>query len=98
MKKQIKRVDRRFKGHGDWKYYVDLPMSPTVKSHFFSIQIWCWNTWGPSKEISFWNFYKDKGWTDEAQNEKWCWHLDEWTTRIYLKSDKEADWFSLKYA
>jgi hypothetical protein len=98
MTKQIKRVDRRFKGHNDWKYYVDLPKSSDTENHFFSVHEWCWNTWGPSKEINFWNWYNMNQWVDSTQNEKWCWHLDEWTARIYLKSDKEADWFSLKYS
>lgn len=98
MKKQIKRVDRRFKGSGDWKYYIDVPKDHVVKFNFFEVQVWCWETWGPSKEISHWNIYHGRGWTDIAQNSKWCWHLDEWTARIYLKSDKEADWFSLKWS
>jgi|688.fasta_scaffold506976_4 hypothetical protein len=99
MKRRIKQVDRRFKGYHDWKYYVDLVKSPiATEEHFYNIQVWCWETWGPSKEISFWNEARDKGWKDKTQNSKWCWHLDEWTARIYLKSDKEADWFSLKYA
>lgn len=99
MRVAIKRTDGRFKGSGHWKYYVDLDAKyKSDNKNFFAVREWCWTTFGPSKEIDAWLADREHSSDNISQNENWCWHFDMWTSRIYLKSDKEADWFSLKYA
>ncbi len=95
----IKRTDGRFKGYKNWKYYIDLDARyKKDDKNFFAVREWCWSTFGPSKEIDSWLADIKHPSNNISQNEKWCWHYDSWTSRIYLRTDKEADWFSLKYA
>lgn len=94
---KVKKVDKRFKGNGSFKFYVDSPKYGD--KNFFQVREWCWTTFGPSKEIEMWQDDVSRARiTNNSHNEKWAWQADPWTTRIYLKTDKEADWFTLKWS
>ena len=68
------------------------------EKNFFAVREWCWATYGPSKEIDSWLRDKNKSSDTISQNQKWCWHNDAYTARIYLRTNKEADWFTLKWS
>ena len=99
MKINVKQTDGRFKGSRYFKYYVDLECqyAETNEKNFFAVREWCWETYGPSKEIDSWLRDKNKSSDIISQNQKWCWHNDAYTARIYLRTNKEADWFTLKW-
>jgi hypothetical protein len=101
MKLKIKKTDRRFKGYPEWKYYVDLNprkfKNETDTDNFFAVREWCWTTWGASKEVDRWFTHYLDTTGQVSQNQNWCWHLDDYTARIYLKDAKQADWFTLKW-
>jgi hypothetical protein len=93
---KIKKVDKRFKGWPRFKYCVDLPRAGNA--NFFAIREWAWDTFGASKEIdAFFIDFKYNEHENNSHNDKWTWHYDEWTRRVYFKSDKEANWFTLKW-
>jgi hypothetical protein len=93
---KIKKVDRRYKGYGDFDFYIDPPKNGD--KNFFLMREWCWETFGASKEIEVWQDHKRRyQTTNNSHNEKWVWQVDDWTNRIYLRSSKEANWFTLKW-
>jgi len=110
-KKLFKKLDRRNTGFGEWKYYLNRPYDPTLghfdsKQHFFKWRAWCWSTWGDSKELIEWmsdrhsvNKYMLPIIKDFAShNEHWCWQNDQYSCRIYLRSDIELSHFLLSWA
>ena len=85
---KAKKLDKRHKGHGLFKYAVIFDYKETEK--FCEIRNWCWSQWGPSSEL---DLYKSCSFNSEG----WAWITDEWRKNIYLKSDKEYQWFILKW-
>lgn len=83
---KLKKLDRRMKGYGSFKYKIDYPKSKT--HDFISARNWCWEQWGPSSELELW---------DESLNPAWCWIISEWEYKILLASDREAQWYILKW-
>lgn len=108
MKSKIfKKLDRRNTGFSDWKYYVNRPSRSNhivylslyeCQQIFFSWREWCWQTWGPSKELEDW--LEDTRHTNHAvsHNEHWCFQNRDYATRIYLRSDKELSMFLLRWS
>lgn len=93
---KVKKTDRRFKGFPAFKYSLDL--QHYGNKNFFEVREWCWQTFGASKEIqAFDEDNRLKQFENNSHNSKWCWHYDGWTRRIYFATDKEANWFSLKW-
>lgn len=107
--KLFKKLDRRNTGFLYWKYYIDRPKSDygqfltlyTSQTIFFQWREWCWAQWGASKELDDWiedlrhptlsNQYV-------SHNEQWCFVHNQYSTRIYLRGDKELSTFLLKWA
>jgi hypothetical protein len=93
---KIKQLDRRNTGYATWKYHVARMYGLGKKQEFLEWREWCWETWGPSKEMSEYG-------TDDlfdgilCSNPHWCWENNEYTSRIYLRGDEEATLFSLKW-
>jgi hypothetical protein len=83
------KLDKRFKGFGDFKYTVDFNWRQA--SEFCELRNWCWDQWGPSSEIVNWEKSKD------FVSKSWCWDPSEYKNRVYLASDKEYQWFLLKW-
>ena len=75
-------------GYGDFKYSTTLRRR-SEGDLFFEVRNWCWETWGPSCELEFW---------DAKKNPAWAWNLTEFELKIYLTGDKEASWFTLKWS
>ena len=83
----LKKLDRRMSGYGKFTHYMEY--SHKEANEFIRCRNWCWEQWGPSCELDFW--YK------HTPNEKWCWLVDQWRTRVYLRTEAEAQWFALKW-
>jgi hypothetical protein len=82
------KLDARYSGFGEFKYYAGYRNSEVDK--FCAVRAWCWENWGPSCEME--NYGKVSN-----PNINWCWISDQWKQRIYFASDKEYQWFLLKY-
>ena len=102
MKFRIDRTDRRHTGHeefkwcvkaiGDWRNHNQIDKL----SSLFELREWAWTTWGPSCERDFW-LYILRYDPDYALNTHWCWHTEHRETKLYLRTDKEANWFKLRW-
>ena len=75
-------------GHGIFKYYVNF--AHNFEQEFCDVRKWCWGQWGASDDYEFLPVIK-------GPNIAWCWLNDKYTMRIYLASDKEAQWFTLRW-
>lgn len=101
----IKKLDRRNKGHGYFKYYVrtTYPLKITDPD-YHEIRAWMWQTWGPSKELVDWLDDDNEQYRltsnrkkISCQNEHWCWQNDEYYSRLYMKGDEELVLFKLRW-
>lgn len=96
-KKIFTRLDRRHTGFRDWKYFLNKPLGDRQTFHIW--RAWCWNTWGPSKELHDWiNDTKYPMTIDACRNPQWCWQNDQYATRIYLRDDKELSQFLFQWS
>lgn len=96
----INYTDGRFKGFRKFRYYIDFSKSRHFVDgpSFWEVREWCWQTYGPSKEIdSILDDYKYQQFDKVSHSKKWCWQSDNYTQRLYLAGPKEADWFTLKW-
>lgn len=84
---KIIKLDKRYAGADYFKYGV--PFYRNNKDKFIEIREWCWQTFGPSCELEHYHFY--------TEPKVWAWEVSQWNTRIYFKTDKELNWFRLKY-
>jgi hypothetical protein len=84
---KIKKLDKRHTGHGTFKFMVEFTRNE--HKHFFDIRNWCWETWGPACEVDLMN-----KWPSALT---WAWQNSEWNVRVYLASDKEANWYKLRW-
>jgi len=98
MKKEfaLTTLDKRHKAYGKFKFFVSVPFvySPKVSDRneiFCNWRVWCWNTWGPSCELDFYDASKD------YFNKKWCWEVSEFNLRIYLLDDETATAFTFNW-
>lgn len=97
MKFKVKKTDKRHAGHLQWMYFIESTMhNKLIRQHFFQWREWCWDQWGPSKEL---NRYDHDDLFDgvACSNPKWCWLTDGWRSRIYFRSESEASMFSLRW-
>lgn len=97
---EIKKLDKRNKGHEHFKYFVRTSILKGPNYH--EIREWCWQTWGSSKELIDWvnDDALSKGVDPKplfCQNQHWTWQNDEYYRRIYLKGDAELMMFKLKW-
>ncbi len=101
MKINVKRTDRRHTGSYMFKYYVEVKNSnyeerKLVKEKFFELRQWCWETWGPSREVDQYASIEN-AWTED-QNPAWAWINDQYRFRLYLCGKEEAAHFALKWS
>ncbi len=82
---KFKKLDRRHTGYNDYKFLVEFRNYES----FYECRNWCWETWGPGCEVE--NVCK----LDEKP--LWAWQHSEWHTRIYVATDKEANWYKLRW-
>jgi hypothetical protein len=101
MKIEVKRTDKRHLGSNRFKYYVDIrPVEwhnhKLIIEKFFELRQWCWETWGPSREVDQYDSIEG-AWTGD-QNHAWSWINDDHRTRLYLHDKEEATHFALKWS
>lgn len=105
-----KKLDKRNSGYPIWKYYINRPRSLfsnrvslfESNQRFYIWRAWCWETWGPSKELAAWIVDSQHTGIEmpECQNEHWTWISDQYQyiNRIYLRSDEELSMFILRWS
>lgn len=108
--KPFTKINKRHNGYGHFMYYLNRPKTYSISSnkllslyettqYFFKWREYCWNIYGPSKEINNWLAdIESNGTIDKLathHNEFWSWQNNEYGTKIYLKSDKELSAFLL---
>ena len=84
---KAKKLDRRHSGYSMFKWAIDFTHKENLE--FCQIREWLWEQFGPSCELEF--CYKFN------KNVDWAWINDQHRLRIYIKSDKEYQWFLLKW-
>jgi hypothetical protein len=108
MKAKTKKTDKRYTGHEHFKYVVDvvMPYAPFIQGKpvnrrqqrigfYHEVRKWCVDTWGMSCEREHWLTLQETG--DPNINSHWCWHTELNDLKIYLTSEKEANWFKLRW-
>ena len=107
MQLLLKKTDSRFSGHERFAYYIKIkPLwEESAVEEFYRLRHWCWETFGPSREIE-----KEKVFTVMPSqrscsniylgdnNDAWSWINDSYRARIYLKGKDEAAMFKLKWS
>ena len=88
MAMKITKLDRRYTGGRKFNYAVEF--SPYKDGELFcDVREWCWQTWGPGRELKFVNL---------DDNERWAFMTDNYRTRIYLSDIQEVEWFTLRWS
>jgi hypothetical protein len=85
---KAKKTDARFSGYPNFKYHITFRRMETEQ--YCNIRKWCWETFGASCELQ--NISRVTN-----PNMEWCWDSDEWKSRIYLATEKQYQWFLLKW-
>ena len=89
-------IDRRMKGYGKFKFVVDYRYGKANDYSFLQVRKWCAETFGPSVELDAWEEYPD------LRNQYWSWErgmfVKSYRCRIFLKDDKAASMFSLRWS
>lgn len=105
MQITVKKTDKRFAGNDRYKYYVDIikswKESGSVKEEFFKLRVWCWETWGPSREVDqlgLGGLTGNEGDYIADRNPAWSWINDEHRMRLYLGNKEEAAHFALRWS
>ena len=101
MKIKLKKTDKRHNGHDRYKFYVDIKSNNWNENailEFYKLRIWCWETWGPSREVDQW----DRGLKQPDQdpgdkNPHWSWINDQYRYRLYLGGIDDAALFQLTF-
>lgn len=84
----LKKLDKRHKGFGDFTYLAEFTTRESKK--FFEIRNWCWDQWGPGIELELRHRVP-------SSSSSWSWTIDDYVLRIYIATDKEYQWFLLKW-
>lgn len=111
MKTKITKLDRRYSGNEYFKYSLPGPGNEyfnymaVVKGfsggvnaidHFRNLRQWCWETFGPSCELSEYTILASN---DKPVNERWCWvnETPYRCPRILIKNEEDRNWFVLRW-
>lgn len=85
---KLKKLDKRHKGHSMFKYMAEFRYSESEK--FYQARNWCWEQWGPSSELNLMHRI-------ESSSQQWGWAVEEFSLRLYVATDKEYQWFILRW-
>lgn len=101
MKITVKKTDRRHTGSDRFKYYVEIKATKhgewaLAKEKFFEMRQWCWETWGPSREVDQYTSFDES--YKEDQSHAWAWINDQHRYRLYLGNKEEAAHFTLRWS
>jgi hypothetical protein len=92
---KMKKLDKRMTGYGLFTHVADFTYGKEDRLKFVEARNWCQEQWGNSCEIDLWESYHI------LRNPAWCWERGEFNKsyrcRIFLASEKETQWFHLKW-
>lgn len=98
---EIRKTDKRHAGHDHFAYVLEVKSNPgkfdrqARHYEFEAVRQWAWTTWGASCEREHWlNMNNNNRF---PVNTHWCWHTEFNEMKIYLVSEKEANWAKLKW-
>lgn len=98
---RIRKTDRRFHGHEHFRYVIDIPglRRPQRIMLFNQIRSWCADTWGLTCEKDTYLDLIDSK-INETIDYKWVWHHEGFSLdfKIFLASEKELNWFKLRWS
>ena len=99
MKIKVKRTDKRHTAHGRFSYYVEIKHDDwaeryNTREKFFELRLWCWEQWGPSREVDQYSLGYDN---TPDRNIHWSWINDPYRARLYLGGPEDAAYFTLKW-
>jgi hypothetical protein len=82
------KLDARYNGFTRFRYMAKC--DHTEQELFCQIRQWCWEQWGPSCEQSLISFLEEKP-------TKWSWDSEHGNLRVLMATEKEYQWFLLKW-
>jgi hypothetical protein len=91
---KLETLDRRHDGHQYFTHrvYVSGLSSTDKGKEFIEVRKWCWETFGPSCELSLYQ---------HSEKEKWAWRIDDqksYSKQYYIYLTEEArTHFALKW-
>ena len=90
----VTKLDRRHNGSGTFSHYITPIFQTTLadKLLFLEYRSWCWDTWGPGME-SDWAIAISR----DVEIPKWAWLTEYKQKRIYFRSNKELNWFNMRW-
>ncbi len=89
MAMKIVKLDRRYTGGRQFDYAVEFTHPYKDGELFCDVREWCWQTWGPGRELKF---------VDVKSTPNWSFMTDNYRTRIYLSDTQEVEWFTLRWS
>jgi hypothetical protein len=98
---QIRKTDKRHTGSGMFAYVLEVRSNPGTMDRqarieeYNRVRTWAWETWGASCDREHWLTMNAKN--RFPVNSHWCWHTEFNELKIYLTTDKEANWAKLKW-
>lgn len=104
---EVVRLDKRWTGHRQFRYCINFIEYTSTRNHrlrlFNKIRDWCVESWGMSCERDVYGILAEdlsKVGLDTPLNAHWAWHSDLNTGafRFYLKTDKEVEFFMLRWS
>ena len=90
----ITKMNKRHTGNQYFTHYFNFY---STDPNFSEVRIWCWETWGPSTELSEWLLDASKGINNISHNANYCWVNDQFNKRIYFTSQAAATHFILRW-
>lgn len=107
---KVVKTNGKYNSYPDFLYNITVEYgrrSPSrnesiiMKQDWFAVREWCWETWGPSKELEDWLIDRQLAINEMdklvGHNVHWCWQNNQYASRIYLATDKELNWFKLRW-
>lgn len=94
-KLKLIKLDSRYSGFPIWQFMAQSNNTQN-RLDFHKGRVWCWEQWGPSKELFYFG-HTDKYDNIDCSNNKWCWSTVDRFARIYLRTETEASMFSLSW-
>jgi hypothetical protein len=82
------KLDKRHSGGHRFRYSAVYTRADYKE--FCAQRQWCWETWGPSVELEFYDRV-------ETRNAQWAWVNDQFKMRICLAGEKEASHYLLRW-
>lgn len=88
---QVKRLTRQYNGYDHFKWLIECGAYDEIQNRrdLSAWREWCWQTWGPSKELLWAITIKPVP--------VWAWDTEFRHKRLYLKGDVERTLFELKW-